>query len=60
MSELLETPLIMSISEFRKITGKPTECFSDDQVAEFITQLDFMAELFVKNIRKEQPPMEQN
>jgi len=59
MSTLLETPLIISVAEFRKLTGKATDRFSDEQVTEFITQLDFMAEMFVKTRRKGQPSMKQ-
>ena len=52
--------LIITIGEFRKLTGKATEQFTDEQITELIMQLDFMAELFVKSIRKEQTPMKQS
>lgn len=61
MSDILPPSPIMTVADFRKVTGKETECFSDKQVAEIIQQLDFMAELFIKRAKagKEQPPMQQ-
>lgn len=51
MSGLMRDPLPISVSEFRKVTGKATAAFSDKQIEEFIVQLDFMAELFVMQVR---------
>lgn len=40
---------IISVEEFRKLTGFASEQFSDEQITELIIQLDFMAQLFIKN-----------
>ena len=45
--------LIISIKEFRQLTGDATAHLSDDEVAESIKQLDFLAEMYVKQVRKE-------
>lgn len=60
LASVMNDQLIISIKEFRKLTGRATQQFSDEQITEFITQLDFIAELFVKRVRKDQPPMKQN
>lgn len=48
MSKLIRDPLIISVSEFRKLTGKMTDGYTDEEVEQYIIQLDFMAELFIK------------
>jgi len=40
---------IISIEEFRKLAGHASDQFSDDEIAELIIQLDFMAQLFIKS-----------
>jgi hypothetical protein len=46
---------IMTVKEFRSLTGKATAHFSDEQIAELIRQLDFIAGMYVKQVvpRKE-------
>ncbi len=53
MSELLRDPLIMSVGEFRKLTGEATDRFNDEQVVRLIIQLNFIAELFIEGINTE-------
>lgn len=48
MSELIRDPLIITVSEFRKMVGKEAEQYSDEQISKLIVQLDFIAELFIK------------
>lgn len=43
-----EQPII-SIEEFRKLTGFASKSFSDEEITELIIQLDFMAQLFIKS-----------
>lgn len=51
----METKQIISIKEFRKIAGKASEQFSDEQISELIMQLDYLAEIFVtKTLRKQE------
>ena len=38
----------MTIKDFRSLTGEDTAHFSDEQVAEVIQQLDFLAEIYIK------------
>ena len=45
--------LIMTINEFRSLTGEATAHLSDDEVVESIQQLDFLAEMYVKQTREE-------
>jgi hypothetical protein len=40
---------IMTVKEFRSLTGKATAHFSDEQIAELIRQLDFLAGMYVKS-----------
>ena len=44
---------VMSIKEFRSLTGEATAHLSDDEVVESIKQLDFLAEMYVKQTREE-------
>lgn len=51
----MESKQIISIKEFRKIAGKASEQFSDEQISELIMQLDYLAEIFVnKTLRKQE------
>ena len=51
----MEMKQIISIKEFRKIAGKASEQFSDEQISELIMQLDYLAEIFVnKTLRKQE------
>lgn len=59
MKNLQAKPLILPISEIRKIADSVKKgCLddkSDNEVEQFITELDFLAELFLKGVvaRKE-------
>lgn len=44
---------IMTVREFRSLTGDATAHFTDKQVEEIIQQLDFLAEMYVKQVRQE-------
>ena len=46
---------VMTVKEFRSLTGKATAHFSDEKIAELIRQLDFLADMYVKRVvlRKE-------
>lgn len=48
MNNANNASLIMSVKEFRKLVGKEAESFSDDEIIDLISGLDFMAELFIK------------
>lgn len=54
MSELLTTSPIISVAEVRKIADTVAKgCLddkTDDEVLQLITQLDFLAELFLKSV----------
>lgn len=51
----METKQIISIKEFRKVAGKASDQFSDEQITELIMQLDYLAEIFVnKTLRKQE------
>lgn len=51
----MKTRQIISIKEFRKIAGKTSDQFSDEQISELIMQLDYLAEIFVnKTLRKQE------
>lgn len=51
----MESKQIISTKEFRKIAGKASEQFSDEQISELIMQLDYLAEIFVnKTLRKQE------
>lgn len=51
----METKQIISIKEFRKVAGKASDQFSDEQISELIMQLDYLAEIFVnKTLRKQE------
>lgn len=51
----MESKQVISIKEFRKIAGKASEQFSDEQISELIMQLDYLAEIFVnKTLRKQE------
>lgn len=43
--------LIISIKDFRTITGEATAHFTDEQVVEIIRQLDILAQMHIKNMR---------
>lgn len=43
-----EQPII-SVEEFRKLTGFASESFSDDEITELIMRLDFMAQLYINS-----------
>jgi hypothetical protein len=45
--------LIMTINEFRQLTGEATAHLTDEEAIESIKQLDFMADMYVKQARKE-------
>ncbi len=51
--QLLTEASIMSVNEFRKLTGKATVDYSDAQVKEIIQQLNFLAELYFKNTKNQ-------
>lgn len=57
MSNLLREPLIMSVAEFRKLTGAATAHMPDEQIEQYIAQLDFIAQLFVEGIKRKGEPM---
>lgn len=38
----------MTIKDFRSLTGEATAHLSDDEVVESIKQLDFLAEMYIK------------
>ena len=46
---------VMTVKEFRSLTGKATAHFIDEKIAELIRQLDFLADMYVKRVvlRKE-------
>ncbi len=51
----METKQIISIKEFRKIAGKASEQFSDEQIMGLILHLDYLADIFINQItRKEE------
>ncbi len=51
----MEMKQVISINEFRRIAGKASEQFSDEQISELIMQLDYLAEIFVnKTLRKQE------
>lgn len=39
---------IITVKEFRKIVGKEADSFSDDEIRDYINELDFLAELFIE------------
>lgn len=49
----MDEKLIISIKEFRSITGSETAQFSDKEVAEIIQQLDVLALMHIKRIKEE-------
>lgn len=59
MSDLLREPPIMSVAEFRKITGVATSAMSDEQIERYIAELDLAAQLFVASKKTGGTPMEQ-
>jgi hypothetical protein len=40
---------IISVEEFRRLTGLASESYSDEQIEELILQLDFIARLYIKS-----------
>ena len=50
MSELLANTPIISVAEVRKIANGYLDDKSDDEIEILITQLDFLAELFLKSV----------
>ena len=52
---VMDEQQIMTVKEFRSLTGKATAQFNDEQIAELIRQLDFLAGMYVKRVvpRKE-------
>lgn len=59
MTELLRDPPIMSVAEFRKITGSATAAMTDEQVEQYIAELDLVAQLYVASKKTGGTPMEQ-
>lgn len=59
MSSLLGEPLIMSVADFRKLTGAETAHLSDEQIAQVINQLDVVAQIYISSIKPGETPMEQ-
>lgn len=57
MSDLLRDPLIMTVKEFRKLTGKDTAHISDENIERYISQLDFMAQMFIAKKKLGGKPM---
>lgn len=60
MSELLRSTPIMSVAEFRKVTGTATAHMSDSEIEKHIGELDLVAQLFVVKMKKKIMPMKQN
>lgn len=54
MKDLITQPPIMSISEMRKIANEAVKgCLdgkSDTNIEQFITELDFLAQLFLESV----------
>lgn len=48
MATMNDKQPIMTIKEFRRLTGEATAHLGDDEVAQSIQQLDFLAEMYVK------------
>lgn len=48
----MDEQLIITIEEFRKRAGKEAAQFSDKQIIELIKDLDFMATMFINEIRR--------
>lgn len=44
--------LIISVKEARKLMGKEAEKYTDEQVIKIITDLDLMADIAIKQIKK--------
>jgi len=40
---------IISVEEFRRLTGFASNEYSDEQIEELIIQLDFVAQLYIKS-----------
>lgn len=57
MSELLQNPPIMTVGEFRNLTGNATLHMSDEEIQEHIAELDILAQLFVAKKKAEVSPM---
>jgi hypothetical protein len=51
MSDINRDPEIMTVKELRKLTGKATEHYTDEQLEEQIKGLDFLANLFIKKMK---------
>ena len=49
----MDEQLIMTIKEFRKLAGKEAVGFSDEQIIELILDIDFIATMFTKELKKE-------
>lgn len=45
----MEEPTIISINEFRKLTGFASATLSDSQVVELIRRLDTMAQIYIRH-----------
>jgi hypothetical protein len=51
MSEVIPSPQsIISVIDFRKLTGKETDSFSDAEVERMIATLEYLSELFVRKM----------
>ena len=54
MKNLLPRPQILSVTEMRKIANDAVKgCLdgkSDDEIEQFITELDFLAQLFLESV----------
>ena len=46
--DTMDSQLIISIKDFRNLTGIDTAQFTDSEVVEIIKQLDFLAEMYIK------------
>lgn len=49
---MTDEKLIISVKEARKLMGKEAEKYTDEQVIKIITDLDFMAEMAIKEFKK--------
>ena len=49
----MNSQLIISAQDFRRLTGDATAHFTDKQVEEIIQQLDFLAEMYIRQVRGE-------
>lgn len=45
-------PPTMSVAEFRKLTGKQSQQFSDEQITDIVNELTLYADLYIKSIQQ--------